>query len=80
MQAMARATTSTEDRSGSPMRSSAKGKMASVNAATMSGTRSLRIAVYSNFSMRSPNSPRGRVSNTSAISKYMEASPQEGLK
>ena len=36
--------------------------------------------VYSNFSMRSPNRPRGRVSSTSAISRYIEASPQDGLK
>ena len=35
---------------------------------------------YSNFSMRSPNRPRGRTSSTSAISRYIEASPQDGLK
>ena len=35
---------------------------------------------YSNFSMRSPSSPRGRSSRTSAIRKYIEASPQDGLK
>ena len=35
---------------------------------------------HSNFRMRSPNSPRGRSSSTSAISRYIEASPQDGLK
>src|SRR4029453_17950086 len=35
---------------------------------------------YSNFSMRSPSSPRGRNSNTSAIKRYIEASPKDGLK
>ena len=35
---------------------------------------------HSNFSMRSPSSPRGRSSSTSAISRYIEASPQDGLK
>lgn len=35
---------------------------------------------YSNFWMRSPSSPRGRISSTSAISRYIEASPQDGLK
>ncbi len=37
-------------------------------------------ASYSNFWMRSPNRPRGRTSSTSAISRYIEASPQDGLK
>src|SRR5260221_13709048 len=35
---------------------------------------------YSNLWMRSPKRPRGRTRSTSAISKYIEASPQDGLK
>ena len=49
-------------------------------AATISGTCSLRIGIYSNFSMRSPSKPRGRSSRTSAIRRYIEASPHDGLK
>src|SRR5262249_7464341 len=37
-------------------------------------------AGYSNFWMRSPKRPRGRTSSTSAISRYIEPSPQDGLK
>jgi hypothetical protein len=35
---------------------------------------------YSNFWMRSPNSPRGRRSRTRAIKRYIEASPAGGKK
>ena len=35
---------------------------------------------YSNLSMRSPKSPRGRSSSTNAMSRYIDASPQDGLK
>ena len=40
----------------------------------------LRIALYSNFWMRSPNRPRGRNSSTSTISRYIEASLAGGSK
>ena len=40
----------------------------------------LRIALYSNRWMRSPNRPRGRTSSTSTISRYIEASPADGSK
>ena len=35
---------------------------------------------YSNFSMRSPKRPRGRTSSTTAIRRYIDASPHDGLK
>ena len=80
MQAMANTTTSIAERSGRPHRSSANGSSGERERGDDQRGVVLAHRGHSNFMMRSPSRPRGRNSSTSAISRYIEASPQDGLK
>ena len=81
MQAIAKITTSVAVVSVRPTVSNTNGSTNSPANAISNGMYFCggRIA-YSNFWMRSPNRPRGRNSNTSTISRYMEASLAGGRK